>query len=101
MKDPKDLPLEDQPDPDFDALLEELGLMHIAEALQCDGEMTLLYEQMMMETKKHLLANVDKLANKTKEELQDIIRPIFQEHINHFTDRTNALLRSYFPEKYK
>jgi hypothetical protein len=99
MRVPKDLPSEDRSNPDFDALLKKLGFMHVSEALQCDGEIILLRDQTLMEVKKHLMANADKMVNKTEEEIEEIITSIIQEHIDRFDDRTKAVMREYFPKK--
>ena len=101
MKDTKELPPEDQPDPEYDALLKKLGLVHIGEAVQGDGEVVLLRDQACAELRKALLAQVDKLVGKSCEEIEAILTPICREHANRFEERAMAVMRDYSGEKKK
>lgn len=101
MKDPKELPPEDQPDPEYDALLKKLGLMHISEAVQNNGEIVLLRDQACVELKKALLAQADKLVDKSCEEIEAVLTPICREIANRFEERAMAVMRDYFGEKKK
>ncbi len=96
MKSFKELPPEDRPDIEYDELLKKLGLMHIGEAVQLDGEMTLLIEQTIKDLRKDCLAQVEKMAaKKNAEEIEAILMPIFREHIKRFEERSIALLKDY------
>lgn len=99
MKYPKELPLEDQPDPQYDALLKKLGLMHISEAIQSDGEIVLLRDQSIIELKRALLAKSDELVGKSSEEFETIIMSICREHAERFEERARAVMRDYSEKK--
>jgi hypothetical protein len=99
MKDSKNLPSDELPDPEYDALLEKLGLMHIGEALQADGEIILLRDQTLMELKEDLISNIDNLSNKPQKEVMVVIKRIFKKHARRFENRSNIIMRKYFSKK--
>jgi len=99
MKDPKESPPEDQPDPDYDALLKKLGLIHIGEAIQADGDIVLLVEQSKIELRKTLLAQASRLVGKSRDEIEAILTPICREHAERFEERARAVMRDYSDEK--
>ncbi len=101
MKDPKELPLEDQPDHKHDALLKKLGLVHIGEVIQSDGEIVLLRDQAIAELRKALLAQDNRLTGKSSEEIEAILTPICREHANRFEERAMAVMRDYHGENKK
>lgn len=98
MNEPKGLHPEDLPDPDYDALLKKLGLVHVAEAVQADGEIILLRDQIVAELKKALLAQVDNLYGESEEKIESIIDSICCEHADRFEERARAVLSDYFTE---
>jgi hypothetical protein len=95
MKNPKELPSEDQPDIEYDELIKKLGLMHISEAIQMDGELILLRDQTIKELRKACLAQVEKIAGKNAEEIESILIPIFREHAKRFEERAKAIMSDY------
>lgn len=93
--DPKELPPEDQPDYDLDALTRKLGYVHVSEALQQRGELELLKDQTFAEVQRDLLAHVDDLVGKSREEIEGIVFRIVRGHIENCEDRLSAIERAY------
>lgn len=95
-KDPKDLPLDDQPDRVLDAILKKLGLMHTAEVVQADGEFVLLRERTAEELRKALLARADDLVGKSADEIEAILQSVVEKVVVDFDERAEKHMRDQF-----
>lgn len=85
--DPRELPPEDQPDHDLDALARNLGYVHVSDALQQLGELELLKDQTIAEVQRDLLAHVDDLVGKSREEIEGIVFRVLPSCFVHNTSK--------------
>lgn len=95
-KDPKDLPPEDRPDYQCEALLKKLGLIHDRDVAQVDGEFLLLRDEILQELGKDLHSVVDVLVGKSSEEIEAILRPAVENSVARLDVGAEKILRAYF-----